>query len=222
MANRISGSLNINVLLAFTFGVIFVSVMLLFAVFFENPSSFAQTIFIIVIGLAAAGVAAVIPGMLDINLPYAKAGGALAVFVLIFTTEPAIVRTVAIVKPPNFSPEPMIETYLKAVDEKHTDTAWSMFSKTAQRGAIKTAAEYKDLYNSTRYQFGELSERKKIGAQEAISPNGMPLGAYFSILYQTKFSGGTCVQESVTTISTDGKNWGIFGHTIDNSLRQCI
>ena len=80
---------------AFAFGTLFVAVFLLIAFFIPNPTDFQYTIFRIILALAAAGVAAMIPGFISVEVGNAvKAGGAIAVFVIVFFFSPAaIMRT---------------------------------------------------------------------------------------------------------------------------------
>lgn len=77
---------------AFAFGVIFVAVLLGVAFAAPNPTDFQLFVFRIVLALAAAGVAAVIPGFLHIESKTAlyavRAGGALGVFLLVFLVNP--------------------------------------------------------------------------------------------------------------------------------------
>lgn len=81
-------------ILAFSFGVVFVSVMLMIAIFTPYPSGFQLLVYRIVLGLAAAGVASVIPGFLNIEVRgIVRAGGAIAVFVVIFLFNPATLST---------------------------------------------------------------------------------------------------------------------------------
>ena len=76
--------------LAFAFGVVFVTAMVVLAMFYPNPTPYQYTVFRIVLALACAGVAAVIPGLLNVNLgTFAKAAGALAVFLIVFFYSPA-------------------------------------------------------------------------------------------------------------------------------------
>jgi hypothetical protein len=75
---------------AFTFGVIFVTALLVLAVKFPEPTSFQYMVFRIVLALAAGGVGAMIPGFLKVEVkPGIRAGGALAVFVVVFFFNPA-------------------------------------------------------------------------------------------------------------------------------------
>ena len=76
--------------LAFVFGVVFVVVLLAVAFFVPNPTAFQYTVFRIVLALAAAGVAAMIPGFLAVNIStWLRAGGALAIFVIVYFYAPA-------------------------------------------------------------------------------------------------------------------------------------
>jgi hypothetical protein len=75
---------------AFAFGVIFIIVLLILAIKFPNPTPFQYLVFRIVLALAAAGVAAMIPGFLRVDVSnVVRAGGALGVFVVVFFFNPA-------------------------------------------------------------------------------------------------------------------------------------
>ena len=83
----------VDKILAYVFGVIFVATVLVLAIFFPNPTDFQYTVFRIVLALAAGGVAAVIPGFIDIKFKtWLRAGGALAVFVIVFFLAPAALQ----------------------------------------------------------------------------------------------------------------------------------
>ena len=75
---------------AFLFGVIFVIGLLTLAIFFPSPTAFQYTIFRTVLALAAAGVAAMIPGFISLAISkWLRAGGALAVFAAVYFYNPA-------------------------------------------------------------------------------------------------------------------------------------
>src|SRR5262245_15907864 len=75
---------------AFGFGVVFIVATLALAIAFPNPTLFQFTVFRIVLALAAAGVAAMIPGFIELQVSeWIRAGGALAVFVLVYFYNPA-------------------------------------------------------------------------------------------------------------------------------------
>jgi len=74
---------------AFAFGVIFVIVMLYLSLFVPNPTPTQWFTFRVVLALAAAGVGALLPGLIWVKAPpYVRAGGALALFVLVYWFNP--------------------------------------------------------------------------------------------------------------------------------------
>ncbi|MBM3619308.1 MAG: hypothetical protein FJX20_01340 [Alphaproteobacteria bacterium] len=77
----------------FAFGVVFVSLLIGIAVALPNPTSAQYTTFRIALALAAAGVAALIPGFIEVKAGGTKtlirAGGAAAVFVIVYFFSPA-------------------------------------------------------------------------------------------------------------------------------------
>lgn len=84
----------VQIALAFGFGVIFLVTLLILAIKFPTPTPFQYAVFRIVLALAAAGFAAMIPGFIEINLKPGeetalRAGGALAVFVVVYFFSPA-------------------------------------------------------------------------------------------------------------------------------------
>jgi hypothetical protein len=76
-------------LLAFGFGVVFVVVMLVVAVFDRDPTDLGILIYRVVLALAAAGIGAVIPGMISLESPLVRAGGAIALFAIVYRLRPA-------------------------------------------------------------------------------------------------------------------------------------
>ncbi|MGY6278133.1 hypothetical protein [Methylomonas sp. MgM2] len=84
----------LTLILSFVFGVTFVSILLVLAVYIPRPTQTQFEIFRIVIAIAVAGIAAVVPGFLQLDLTRNKelavrAGGALAVFVIVYFYSPA-------------------------------------------------------------------------------------------------------------------------------------
>ena len=75
-SNRwVSGKIGIDAVLAFVFGVVFVLALLILTVAIPNPTPSQEQTFRIVMSLAAAGVASVIPGMLTISATAVSASG---------------------------------------------------------------------------------------------------------------------------------------------------
>jgi hypothetical protein len=77
-------------LIALIFGVIFVAAILAMAVVFPQPTQFQYIVFRIVLAIAAAGFVSMTPGFLEVTVSnWLRAGGALAVFVVVFFWNPA-------------------------------------------------------------------------------------------------------------------------------------
>jgi len=82
------------VIMAFAFGVVFVTALLVFVALVPNPTDRQFEVIRIILALAAGGVASMIPGFLNLKLQTGtkstiRAGGALAVFVLVYFFSPA-------------------------------------------------------------------------------------------------------------------------------------
>lgn len=78
---------------AFSFGVIFLGLMIGIAVAIPEPTRFQYKFFRVAMALAAAGIGAVVPGLLQVEInqkymPMIRAGGAIALFVLVYLIDP--------------------------------------------------------------------------------------------------------------------------------------
>lgn len=217
----VTGSIDIQILLSFLLGVILVATMLVFAVLFPNPSPTTQWIFIVVLSLAAAGVGAVIPGILKINIPYIEAGGALALFLLVFLFKPAIVQGVGNFKTPPVPPHPVIEKYLSLVDANSLDDAWESLDAASRAGVASDRAQYKRLYENARTPLGTPVSRTEQGAQQFESPQGYPAGIYRVVTYRTKFNNDRCRMENVTVRATNEIEWKVYEHNISPLAVEC-
>jgi len=107
-------------LLVFIFGTIFLALILLIAVF--EPDLNARSFFIVrvALALAGAGIAALIPGFLNVQVSnYIRAGGAIAVFIVIYFFNP----------PPTDEPKHFIhEGFLGDLySHLHENTSWDEF-----------------------------------------------------------------------------------------------
>jgi hypothetical protein len=74
----------------FVFGVTFIATLVVLGIMFPTPTPWQYQLFRVVLALAAAGTAAMIPGSIDFTVPgWVKAGGPLAVFALLMYKSPA-------------------------------------------------------------------------------------------------------------------------------------
>ena len=91
--SKTTQDVTIQMWLAFVFGVVFILTMLIIALAVPNPTPSSFLTFRVVLALAAAGIAAVIPGFIDVELRWLKivirAGGAIAIFVIVYLLKPA-------------------------------------------------------------------------------------------------------------------------------------
>lgn len=79
---------------AFLCGVVFLLGVGAVAIFIPRPTEFQILIFRIVVAVAAAGIGAIVPGLLVVHVgSWVRAGGAIALFVLIYQFNPPVLVT---------------------------------------------------------------------------------------------------------------------------------
>ena len=78
--------------LAFGFGAVFLATVLVIAIRYPNPTPFQGQVFRAILAISMAGVASVVPGFLEVGTDIEglaiRAGGALAVFVIVYFVAP--------------------------------------------------------------------------------------------------------------------------------------
>ena len=76
-------------ILAYIFGVVFLITIIVIAFRVPEPTSFQYVVFRVTLALAAAGVVAMIPGFINVQVStLVRAGGAVAVFVIVYLIHP--------------------------------------------------------------------------------------------------------------------------------------
>lgn len=176
----------------------------------------------VIAAVEKSGIGAVIPGILKVDSSYVKAGGALAVFVVVFLLKPAIIGSVAHLVAPPQSPLPVIEGYLSAIDAGKLDAAWEMLDDEAKRGVARDRDAYRQAYVGGRTPLGAVIGRVQNGIQEVRSPSGYPVGIYRIVSFRTKFQIGTCHAEMVSVRATDDLVWRPFDHNVSPLPVPCI
>jgi hypothetical protein len=220
---NIGGTLTINVLLAFAFGVAFLVTMLVFATKYPNPSPFQIQVFITTLGLAAAGVGAMLPGTLNVqSKPLFRAGGALALFAVVFFFQPKIADSVVQIVPPSTSPEPVAATFLQAVDSGDTPRSWDELDPAARGVVVDSLNTLQRIYDGYRKPLGAVQSRVLIGTNSLQSPSGLPIGLYEGLSYRTKFADAPeCRAEIVTLRATQDLKWRVFSYNISPNTIPC-
>ncbi len=218
--SRIVGNISIEKLLAFIFGVIFLLVILGLVVFVKDLNGTARWVIVILMALAGAGFAAVIPGILNITTPYIKSGGALAVFVLIMANQPNIIGQAKKIISSKDSTLAIAE-YLKKIDDNQLDAAWDSLDDGAKETVASDKQPLRSAYQNGRASLGSLISRSPpMGTNAYFNPPGFPEGAYRVVTYRTRFSGG-CHQEAVSVRSLNDGDWRVFNHVVDFNVIPC-
>lgn len=221
---RIVGDLDIKLLLAFAFGVIFIGALLLITALDKNPSDEAAWIYRVVLALAAAGFAAILPGFLDFRYrSLVQAGGALGVFVMtLFGSQMLRGDGEGGDPPPPIAPgvsaEPAALRYMGLIDTGRYPEAF----ETVDPAAGHKWEEFKQAYDAGRKPLGEVRSRAMIGFNQGANPPGAPAGYYKFLTYKTKFSADeNCRQEFVALRGADKSTWKVVSHNMSPTQIDC-
>jgi len=206
-----------EVWLAFAFGIIALSVLFFVALFSSNHNALLITISRVTLSLACAGIAAVIPGFIDIDLKPSvntaiRAGGAIAVFVLVFFFNPPGLIDPGPQSPANPSEDymPVVQDWVANIDAGKYEVAYQSASRSTQENYEK--GFFLELYKDYLTPLGNLVDRKLIGAASASQlPNGEK-GNYRIISYRTQFENGPDQLEQIVVTVEDG-SWKVKDHT---------
>lgn len=220
----IAGQIKIDTLLAFGFGLIFVSTILYFAVTVVNPTPFQIDTFKKVLALAAGGIAAVIPGQFEIkHLPFVRAGGALAVFAAVFFAPTSVVTPVTQLKAPTQDPAPVVEKWFAAVDSGDYQAAWNQADPATAQWFNLKIENFVQVFQNTRTPLGKIISRRLTNQGDMTNPPNLPPGIYRSFLYLSKFEkSAQCMTESLAVRATDELQWRVFSHQISYVPVPCV
>lgn len=212
-------SKNLQIIAAFAFGVIFVSVILFLVFSSEDLNQNKMWVVRVVMSLAAAGVAAVLPGFIDlegklpwINITFVRAGGALAVFCLVFIypIKENLPPPLDIYIPPTL-PKATAENWINLISEKKYDIAYGQTSKTFINRYSKE--NFVELLDPIMTALGELQEKSQVSITSFTSPPGFDIGAYSQQIYKSRYSNQPKnVYIEVTLIGEKSvSDWRVYG-----------
>lgn len=209
--------------LAFTFGVIFVSILLYLATVVKNPNPLTIKVYATVLALAAAGVGAILPGFIEVRYKnFLRAGGAIGLGVLVYLNEPAIGTHLPQFVEPESSPDAVINAYLAAIDSGNPDRSWNLMSDSAREFVANNEATWVNLYNNNLVPLGHSETRTLVGQGKEISPPGFPPGIYRIFTYKSKFAADSgCRNEVVTVRANSSDAWEIFSYQISLATFPC-
>jgi hypothetical protein len=238
----VTGEVDIKTLIAFAFGAVFVITILVFTAVVESPSPTAIWTYRVILALAAGGVAAILPGFIDVKYKtVVQAGGAIGVFVLVLLLFPApsiapapapVAAPVAAPAAggeiatsaqdfvwPTDDPEFVARKYVDLVDNGKFLEAYEAVDKVAGY----TWSSFETSYNLGRTPLGAVDDRRQTGSSREIDPAGKPKGGYAIVTYQTKFANEEkCREEVVWLKAAPTKTWHVFRHQSSPQLVDCI
>jgi hypothetical protein len=147
---------------SFVFGVAFVIALLALAIKYPEPTAFQHAVFRTVLALSAAGVAAVLPGLLNVEITAAKSlllrgGGALGVFAVVYFLNPA--RLIATTQTSNNLPTPPTPSLLR--DGTPTPDELKPVFFEVWQALVEVSKAGRDLWN-------KVSEDTIVGFAEAL------------------------------------------------------
>lgn len=207
--------LTLQIILAFIFGVIFISVILYLAINLKNLDPFARMVFLVVLSLAAGGVGAILPGFIIAGTPnkLVRAGGALAVFLVVLYFGSQYINPIPIVKPykPDSDPSIAANKFASDLDGASYEDAYQLTSKVFKQGLNYYL--FTELSNKILAKLGTTKARSMIFQQIIESPPGLPVGYYCYTNYAVDYSKSSVkVYQNVILVGEEeSSDWRVFG-----------
>lgn len=207
-------TLNIEKIAVFLFGIVFLSAILVLVVLIPMPTTAQFFAFRLTMALSAAGIGALLPGFLRLDIPLAvkggiRAGGALALFASVWFVNPA---TLGIeVQPPKEDARIIIDQYLKLTDSHDHAAAYALYSKRNKERVSEDA--YVSMARQVRDPLGSVGQRLLVAAATPDEVNGVR-GPFVVHTYQARFSGAKDVwMEVVSTVPENGA-WRVNSYNV--------
>lgn len=216
---------NWQLIFAFLFGVVFLGAIFFVAV--QNPQlgDFAYTMLRIIVALAAAGIGAVLPGFLNVGFKgVLRAGGALALFVIVYFFPPVSPTPVIVpVVEPKYDAKATTDAWLSLVDNGSYGESYKVMAKAAFKDKY-SYEEFVSVLTPIRKSLGEVKSRSYYSSQSYESPPGFSKGAYREYIYKSSYTAlEDPVYEFVSLVGEKDK-WRVFGfrYAQMNSFGQFI
>lgn len=200
----------------FLFGVFFVAVMLIVAIAIPQPTEAQWRVFNLVLALVAAAIGAILPGMLHVQFtPWLRAGGALALFVLVYLVKPTTLVANDPFRPlppppPIESAKPVIDGWLSLLDKGDFKTAYGRtYPGFRERYA---EADFIRLGSTLRSPLGDVVERREVG-QNSSDAHFTDRGHMRVHMFLTRFRGASePIEEYVSIFAKDAGGWYPAGY----------
>jgi len=204
---------------AFSFGLVFLTTVFTTALFKPDPTPYQYTVFRIVLSLAAAGIGAILPGLLEIRSKAISASGALGMFLVVYFGAPAALSPV-LKEPEEISTnaQPVIEKWFKSMDAGDLRAAYDQTSARFQ--SQYTYDQFAQVTNQYMKPLGKVRERKFSSTAFAQSPPGAPVGRYQYNMYETSFEQFSKPLYMNVTVIGERNEWKVFGFAIASRNEQ--
>ena len=201
----------------FIFGIVFLEIMITLSIWIPEPSKTQFFTFKVAIALSAAGIGALIPGLLEINVPFlppgvVKAGGAVSFFVLIWFTDPAKVA-IERIAPPDVANAPEVSTaYLDILDAKSYERAYQYFSTAKQK--VISESTFAQLSRNVRESLGKRIKGPTIANVTPTEDFMGKHGSFVGVQFQSRFESQSDVWADFLVLEAEDGDWKIISHTI--------
>jgi hypothetical protein len=211
----INNRIDANVLVAVIIGVIAIGAILALTFLIHGMTEFQQNVVWAILALGIAGGAAVLPGFLSVEVPkIARAGGSLAVLLLVYTQSPAGKVVIEQVIPPDGNSEVVAKACLESIDKEEYQKVYQLSASWVHANYGET--ELVQLLEQQRKPLGKPSQRVKKGINAASNPPGLPPGAYKAYTYLTKFVGSGAQQwVEIIIVGDDQRKWKSYSYTVN-------
>ncbi|MGV8073616.1 MAG: DUF4019 domain-containing protein [Syntrophobacteraceae bacterium] len=199
-----------EVIAAFVFGCVFITVILIIALFKPNPTPFEYTVFRIIIALAAAGVGAILPGFMQVRFKnWLRAGGALALFIVVYFFAPVPIPDPGPGTEPRSDPKVQSDAWVSLVDGGlYKDAYVSMAEGFKNKYPF---AQFEELIDRESNSLGKVKVREFFSTNAFVSPPGAPKGHYRQYGYRTSFEReARTIYEMVWLVGED-EQWRVSG-----------
>lgn len=200
--------------------------MLGFAGFFPNPTEFQIRVFVTTLALAAGGVGAMLPGLIKWEhagvLGTVRATGAIVLAGVVYFMHPTLVEKTVTLIPPDVSPEPVAEAFLKSVDTGDYKGAYVQIDPAAIGQVIGSEKDWLTISDKFRKPLGPPVLRELTGSRTFTSQQQEPIGVFRSLVYRTRFSNETqCRMEQLDLRGTQQRTWRVFSYLISPTYVPC-
>jgi hypothetical protein len=194
--------------------------MLVIALAVPNPTEAQWRVFNVVLALVAAAIAAILPGVLHLHFtPWLRAGGALAVFALVFLVKPAGLVAANPFKPLQPPPalelaRPVVDAWLALIDAERYDDAYDQSHISFRRQYSEE--DFVQLARNVRQPMGTVHSRVPTGQSAVEVPLG-DRGHARAYLFMTRFErSDQPVAEQVFVFAHEGAgSWEPAGYFLN-------